>query len=234
MKKSFAPRIVKRSRKITSINNKLYNNLFKISDQKLLKGAVLDDITLKNIKIKAQVRTNFNDRTLEKLSDNIKLNGLIQPLVLHRKNKILTLICGERRFKAMTLIKMKQAPCFILENKTKQELMAIQFSENTSREALHYIDKAEGIKNYQQATKASERKIEIALGISKSEVHRSLTISKLSTLVKKSVKIHNIEKYVLIEYAHLTESPEKKKIERMIIHGMITKRSQFKKIIHKE
>ena len=62
-------------------------------------------------------------------------------------------------YRAMTSIDVDSAPCFVLENKSANELMAIQFSENSSREALHYIDKADGILSYQKATKVSERKI---------------------------------------------------------------------------
>ena len=78
----------------------------------------------------------------------------------------------------MTSIDMKKAPCFILDDKSEEELMAIQFSENSSREELHYIDKADGIYVYIKSTDASERKIQAALGISKSEVHRSILLGK--------------------------------------------------------
>ena len=78
--------------------------------------------------------------------------------------------------------------------------MAIQFSENSSRENLHFIDKADGILNYQMATNVSERKITAALGISKSEVHRSLLLAKLPKKLKHAAKEFNIEKYVLLEF----------------------------------
>jgi len=109
--------------------------------------------------------------------------------------------------------------------------MAIQFSENSSREALHYIDKADGILNYQRATKASERKITAALGISKSEVHRSLMIAKMPAKLKGAAKEFDIEKYVLLEFTALDTSPVKKKIEKSILGGEITKRAQLKRII---
>jgi len=232
MAKNFAPRISKRERETIDITDRLANrDIFRISDEKLLRGARLDEIELKEIVVKEQVRTKFNEASLRELAENIKVNGLIQPLVLHVKNGVHTLICGERRFRAMSLIKMKSAPCFVLENKTEQELMAIQFSENSAREALHYIDKADGILNYQNATKASERKIQQALGISKSEVHRSLLIAKMSPELKEAAKSHNIEKYVLVEYDSLPESATKEKIEQMILDGKVNKRSQLARAI---
>ena len=88
--------------------------------------------------------------------------------------------------------------------------MAIQFSENSSREALHYIDKADGILNYQKATAASERKITAALGISKSEIHRSLLIARLPEKIKEAAKRFNVEKYVLLEFDALVSGKSQK------------------------
>ncbi len=231
MAKTFAPRVAKKNRKTLDLSEKLGKDVFRMKDDRLLQGANLDEINLRDIDVKEQVRTKFNDSSIKELAENIKTNGLIQPLVLHKKRGKYTLICGERRYRAMTSINMKKCPCFVIENKTEQELMAIQFSENSSREALHYIDKADGILNYQKATKASERKITAALGISKSEVHRSLMIAKMAKKIKEAAKVHNIEKYVLLEYDALSSSPLKKKVEKLILNGEVTKRAQLKKVI---
>lgn len=229
MAKQFAPRVSKRKRKTIDLASKLDRDLFAASDEKLLKGAKLAEIELKDIVVKEQVRTKFNDASLKELGENIKTNGLIQPLVLHLIKGHYTLICGERRFRAMSLLKMKKCPCFVLENKSAQELMAIQFSENSAREALHYIDKADGILNYQKATKASERKIVAALGISKSEVHRSLIIAKLPVDIKEAAKNFDIEKYVLVEFDAIDTGALKRKVASHIKKGDIRKRSELKK-----
>lgn len=233
MAKEFSARTSKKDRKVIDISPEIKRDIFKISDEKLLKGARLQDVFLKEITVKEQVRTKFNDDSLRELGENIRVNGLIQPLVLHHEKGRYVLICGERRFRAMTLIAMEKAPCFILENKTSEELMAIQFSENSAREDLHYIDKADGIYNYQCASGASERKIQAALGISKSEVHRSLMIAKLPNELKEAAKKFDIEKYVLLEYDELPAGEPKEAIKNEIANGALTKRTEFKKILHK-
>lgn len=235
MAKNFAPRVSKKSRAVIDLSERLtsssMDSLFQKSDDKLLKGAKLDEIKLADIIVEKQVRTKFNDSSLKELASNIEANGLIQPLVIHRVGNKYTLICGERRFRAMSLIEMETCPCFIIEEKSSEELMAIQFSENSSREELHYIDKADGISNYQKATKVSERKIQAALGISKSEVHRSLLISKMTKKVKEAAKIHDIEKYVLLELGAVADKNLKKKLTERVVKGEITKRTQLKKAI---
>lgn len=231
MAKTFAPRISKRERKTIDLAGKLGRDVFKISDDRLLAGAKLVEIFLDEIVVKEQVRTKFVDSSIRELSKNIQTNGLIQPLVLHKQNGKYTLICGERRYRAMSLIQMKKSPCFVLSEKSKEELLAIQFSENSSREALHYVDKADGILNYQIATKASERKIQEALGISKSEVHRSLLVAKMSDGIKEAAKKYDIEKYVLLEFDFLDDSMKKEKILKRILAGEITKRAKLARIV---
>lgn len=231
MAKEFSARISKRERKVTDITANIDDRILKMNDQKLLRGAQLANIQLKDIDVREQVRTKFNDESLAELAENIKVNGLIQPLVIHRENNKFFLICGERRFRAMSLIKLEEAPCFILENKSKEELMAIQFSENQAREDLHYIDQADSIFGYQKLTASSERKITAALGISKSEVHRCLKVAKLPTKLKEAAKNFNTEKYVLLEWDELPKGEFKNELKEKILSGELTKRIQLKRLL---
>jgi ParB family chromosome partitioning protein len=231
MAKEFSARISKRERKVKDITASIDERILRANDQKLLRGAQLATIALDSIFVREQVRTKFNDESLRELGENIKVNGLIQPLVIHREGNKFFLICGERRYRAMSLIQMKEAPCFILENKSKEELMAIQFSENQAREDLHYIDQADSIYGYQTLTGTSERKITAALGISKSEVHRCLMIAKLPKPLKEAAKQFNTEKYVLLEWDELPKNEFKEEIREKILNGEITKRVQLKRII---
>lgn len=227
MAKTFEKRVSKKKRKVITLNKDLYRNF----EDNFLEGAKLKEIELKSIVVKDQVRTKFNESSIQELAANIEANGLIQPLVVHKEKNKYVLICGERRFRAMSSIDVDSAPCFVLEDKTADELMAIQFSENSSREALHYVDKADGILNYQKATKSSERKICKALGISKTEVHRSLIIGKLPKRIREAAKTHDIEKYVLIEYNGIEDKSLKKKVERQIVIGEVRKRAELRKIL---
>ena len=227
MAKTFQKRVSKKNRKVISLNKELFKNY----GDDLFDGAKLQEVALKSIVVKDQVRTKFNESSIRELAANIEANGLIQPLVVHREKNKFVLICGERRYRAMSSIEIEAAPCFVLEDKSSDELMAIQFSENSSREALHYIDKADGILNYQKATKSSERKICKALGISKTEVHRSLIIAKLPAKIKEAAKTFDVEKYVLIEFNGIDNKTFRKKVERQIILGAVRKRVELRRMI---
>jgi len=231
MSKNFAPRMKKNERAKIDLTGNISRDVFRVSDDKLLRGAMLQTLKLSKVTVRDQVRTKFNEDSLRELADNIKVNGLIQPLVVHREGDKFVLICGERRYRAMHLIPFEEAPCFILENKSEEELMAIQFSENSAREELHYVDKADGILNYQIATGASERKIQAALGISKSEVHRSLLLAKLPRSLKEAAKKFNIEKYVLLEFDAIVDKNIKLELEAIILDGKMTKRNELRRAL---
>lgn len=228
MSKQFAPRVSKKEREKIDFSSKLSTNLFKTSDQKLLEGARLLSIKLSHIEVRKQVRTYFNDDSIKELAENIKVNGLIQPLVIHREGNKFILICGERRYRALCYLKMVEANCFVLEDKTKEELLSIQFSENSARENLHYIDVADSIYQYQQASGASERKIMVALGVSKTEVHRSLLLAKLPSEMKLAAKTYKLEKYVLLEWDKIDQKDLKKALLELIASGRIRKRSELR------
>ena len=65
MAKNFAPRVSKKERKTVSLADRLDHDIFKISDDKLLKGAKLEEVSLKNINVKEQVSTKFDDKSLK-------------------------------------------------------------------------------------------------------------------------------------------------------------------------
>jgi len=229
MTKNFAPRTQKKERMLVDVSARFSSSLFEKMDQRLLAGAKIVEVKLADIVVRDQVRTKFNDDSLKELAANISVNGLIQPLVVHQEADKYVLICGERRFRALTLLKKMAAACYVLTNKSKQELMAIQFSENSSREALHYIDKADGVASYKVATGESERKIQEALGISKSEVHRGLLLAQLPLKIKEAAKKYSIEKYVLLEFALLEDQKLKALLQKKILLGELTKRAELQK-----
>ena len=59
MAKKFAARVSKKNRNTKDITTHLDENIFRLNDEKLLKGAQLDNIKLSKISVKKQVRTKF-------------------------------------------------------------------------------------------------------------------------------------------------------------------------------
>lgn len=88
-----------------------------------------------------QPRKNFDKEALEELADSIGQFGIIQPIVVQKKDDYYEIIAGERRWRAAKLAKVKEVPVVIKEY-TKQEVMEIALIENIQRKDLNPIEEA--------------------------------------------------------------------------------------------
>lgn len=90
---------------------------------------------------KGQPRKLFNEDALLDLADSIKQYGIIQPIVVQKKEDYYQIIAGERRWRAAKLAGLKEVPVIIKEY-TPQEVMEIALIENIQREDLNAIEEA--------------------------------------------------------------------------------------------
>ena len=92
-----------------------------------------------------QPRLAFDDDSLKDLSSSIKQHGIIQPLVLRRKNDKYEIIAGERRYKAAKMAGLVSVPAIIsnMDDNTSAEVAIV---ENIQRKDLTAIEEA---KSYQ-------------------------------------------------------------------------------------
>ena len=101
--------------------------------------------TLVNINLiepnKEQPRQHFDEQALQELSDSIKQIGIIQPIVVQKKDKYYVIIAGERRWRAAKLAGLKEVPV-IIKDYSDKEIMEIALIENIQRENLNPIEEA--------------------------------------------------------------------------------------------
>jgi ParB family chromosome partitioning protein len=91
-----------------------------------------------------QVRQNF--RNLEELAESIKLNGIIEPLVVHEEaDDRYRIIVGERRFRAALLAGLTKVPVIIKRGLTELQIRRLQVTENNDRDDLTAYEEAMGV-----------------------------------------------------------------------------------------
>ena len=88
-----------------------------------------------------QPRKNFDKEALQELADSIKQFGIIQPIVVQKKDDYYEIIAGERRWRAAKLAKLKEVPVIIKEY-SDREVMEIALIENIQRKDLNPIEEA--------------------------------------------------------------------------------------------
>ena len=92
-----------------------------------------------------QARKIFNDESIEELSESIRKYGVIQPIIVTKKDKYYQIIAGERRWRASKKAGLAEIPAIVRDDDERKN-REISLIENIQREDLNPIDKARGIK----------------------------------------------------------------------------------------
>ncbi|MFI3200012.1 MAG: ParB/RepB/Spo0J family partition protein [Eubacteriales bacterium] len=133
-----------------------------------------------------QPRKNFDEDSLLELSDSIKQFGILQPIIIHKKDDYYEIIAGERRWRAAKLANLKEVPV-IIKKYTEQEIVEIALIENIQRENLNPIEEAFAYKKL--ITEYNLKQDEVAERVSKSRtaVTNSMRLLKLSDKVQDMI-----------------------------------------------
>ena len=131
---------------------------------------------------KKQARKFFDEEALEELSNSIKEYGLIQPIVVTKKDKYYEIIAGERRWRASKKAGLTEIPVIIKEDDEKRN-KEISLIENIQREDLNPIEKARGIKELMDEYELTQQKVADIIGKSRSSIANTVRILNLDQRV---------------------------------------------------
>ena len=133
-----------------------------------------------------QPRKQFDEDAIEELADSIKQFGVIQPLIVKKRDNYYEIIAGERRWRASKKAGIKKVPV-IVKDYDEKEILKISLIENLQREDLNPIEEALA---YQQLkSEYGLKQDEIATSISKSRtaITNTMRLLKLDERVQKMV-----------------------------------------------
>ena len=146
-------------------------------DQKNENGLLL--IPIENIfRDENQPRKEFDKEKIEELAQSITKNGLIQPLILTKKeNNKYTLVAGERRWRAAQIANLKTIPALLLpKDLDKDEISLI---ENIQRENLKISEEAQAYQGLIDKNKYTHEELSKIVGKSRSHITNLLRILSL-------------------------------------------------------
>lgn len=157
--------------------------------EKIVEKVVHEEQMMKLNKIepnREQPRKNFDEDALVELADSIKQFGVIQPLIVQKKDDYYEIIAGERRWRAAKLAGLKEVPVIVKEF-TEQEAVEIALIENIQRENLNPIEEALAYKRL--LTEFNLKQDEVAERVSKSRtaVTNSMRLLKLDEKIQQMV-----------------------------------------------
>ena len=125
-----------------------------------------------------QPRKEFDPEKIKELAQSIKKNGLIQPLILSKRdNDTYTLVAGERRWRAAQSTELKILPSLLLpEDLDKDEVSLI---ENIQREDLKISEEAQAYKRLIDKNNYTHENLSLIVGKSRSHITNLLRILNL-------------------------------------------------------
>jgi ParB family chromosome partitioning protein len=129
-----------------------------------------------------QPRRKFDEEALEELAESIKKYGVIQPIIVTKKDKYYQIIAGERRWRASKKAGLVEIPAIIREDDEKKN-KEIALIENIQREDLNPIEKAKGIKALMEDYQLTQQEVADILGKSRSGIANTVRILNLDERV---------------------------------------------------
>ena len=154
---------------------------------------VQENDTLRTLKItevepnRNQPRKKFDQESLEELATSIKEYGLIQPIVVTKKENYYSIIAGERRWRASKIAGLKEIPAIIREDNEKIN-SEISLIENMQREDLNPVEKAMGIKTLIDNYNMSQEEIAQKIGKGRSTIANWVRVLNLEPRVLEMAK----------------------------------------------
>lgn len=131
-----------------------------------------------------QPRHNFDEDALLELSESINQYGIIQPLIVKKRDKYYEIIAGERRWRAAKMAGLKKVPV-VIKDYSDQEIMEVALIENIQREDLNPIEEALAYQRLIQEYNLKQDEVAEKVSKSRAAVTNSMRLLKLDERVQK-------------------------------------------------
>lgn len=136
-----------------------------------------------------QPRVMFDDARLVELSESIRANGLIQPIVVRRIDEHrFEIIAGERRYRASKLAELTEVPV-VIRDVTDGEAYELALVENIQREDLDPIEEARAYRHLADLQGLTQEAMARRVGKDRTTVANALRLLKLPTEIQDAVSV---------------------------------------------
>jgi ParB family chromosome partitioning protein len=134
----------------------------------------------------AQPRKKFRDEELASLAASIREQGILQPLVVRRRQDGYELIIGERRWRAAQLVGLEEVPAVIIDA-TDRSVIEMALVENVQRAELNPIELAEAFQMLVEDEGMTQEEVGRRVGLERSSVANHLRLLELPSEIQQDV-----------------------------------------------
>lgn len=133
-----------------------------------------------------QPRKVFEEDSLEELAESIRQYGILQPLLVQKRDGYYEIIAGERRWRAAKKAGIKEVPV-VIRDYSNQEIMEIALIENIQREDLNPIEEAQAFQRLIKEYNLKQDEVAERVFKSRAAVTNSMRLLKLCDDVQQMV-----------------------------------------------
>ena len=163
-----------------------------------------------------QPRLRFSEKELIALTESVKEQGIIQPILVRKDEHGYELIAGERRLKAAKRAGLTQAPAIVREI-SDAELLELSIVENIQRENLNPMEEAEAYHCLMKEFGLTQEQVAARVGKSRSSVANFLRLPNLPEEIKNSILDGNISMGHARAILGVENSAQQRAIWRLVI-----------------
>jgi len=171
-----------------------------------------------------QPRTHFDEASLESLADSIRAHGIVQPLLVRRRDGGYELIAGERRWRAAKLAGISRVPV-VVKDVADDNLLEIALIENIQRENLNPIEEAQAYKKLIETVGLTQESLATRVGRDRSYITNYLRLLRLPDDVQQLVKESRLSTGHARTLLAIDQVDLQRRLARQIIDGGLSVRA---------
>ena len=179
-----------------------------------------------------QPRKHFDEESLKELADSIRVNGVLQPIIVKKVLNRFLLVTGERRVRASKMAGFSSIPAIVRDYNTRY-LAELALLENIQREDLTIVEEAEAYRNAINSMNLTHLELAEKVGKSRSYISNTLGILTLPDEIIREINEGRISMGHARALSKLEDGERIRQIAEMIVNNHLTVRD-LESLVKKE
>jgi len=176
-----------------------------------------------------QPRTRFTEENLEELTQSIRTNGIVQPIIVRRKGSQYQIVAGERRWRAAQRAGLQKIAA-VVKDVSDEKLLELALVENIQRQELNAIEEAKAYKNLINTVGLTQEMVAERVGKNRTVITTSLRLLKLPDEIQKLIEEEKISAGHGRALLMIDDSEVQKRVARTVMEMSLSVRETEKSV----
>ncbi|PWB69942.1 hypothetical protein C3F09_09900 [candidate division GN15 bacterium] len=179
-----------------------------------------------------QPRRDFDAEKLNELAQSLKENGLMQPLVVSKRENGYVLVAGERRFRAANMAGLTEVPVLVVEAEDDRRKLELALIENVQRENLNAMELAIAYKRLMDDCQLTQNDVALRVGKSRTAVANTLRLLTLPDSIQQMVRRGDLSEGHARALLSIGNEAQMLEMAQRIVGGTMSVRDAERETVH--